>query len=186
MKFQYLTTTPRQTKKLGEILATELLKKAKVEKRTKFSLRKEVLKTKLKKGALIIGLEGDLGGGKTTFLQGFAKGLGIKEKILSPTFVIMKKFNIEHQTSNFKQFYHIDCYRIEKPKEILDLGFKEIISHSKNIVTIEWAERIQKILPKETIILKFEFINQKTRKITIGLKVDESNDSSPSAPTSWA
>ena len=137
MRVKYLTTTPRQTKKLGEILA------------------KEVLKTKLKKGALIIGLEGDLGGGKTTFLQGFAKGLGIKEKILSPTFVIIKKFRIQNSEFRIQSLYHIDCYRIENPKEILDLGFKEIISNSKNIVTIEWAERIQKILPKETIILKF-------------------------------
>ncbi|GAI22799.1 unnamed protein product, partial [marine sediment metagenome] len=106
--------------------------------------------------------EGDLGGGKTTFLQGFAKGLGIKEKILSPTFIILRKFLIPK--SQFLNFFHIDCYRISRPKEILDLGFKEIISNSKNIVTIEWAERIQKILPKETIILKFEFINQKTRR----------------------
>jgi tRNA threonylcarbamoyladenosine biosynthesis protein TsaE len=152
MKFNYLTANPSQTKKLGEILA------------------KEVLKTKLKKGALIIGLKGDLGGGKTTFLQGFAQGLGIKEKITSPTFVILRRFPIPAKTCNLKPktFFHIDCYRIEKPKEILDLGFKEIISNPKNIVTIEWAERIQKILPAGTIILKFEFINQKTRKITIG------------------
>jgi tRNA threonylcarbamoyladenosine biosynthesis protein TsaE len=158
MKFKYLTTAPLQTKKLGEILA------------------KEVLKTKLKKGALIVALEGDLGGGKTTFLQGFAKGLGIKEKILSPTFVIIKKFKIQNQSTSWRtkiqNLYHIDCYRIEKPKELSDLGFKEIISNPKNIVTIEWAERIQNMLPTGTIILKFEFIDQKTREITIGLKND--------------
>jgi len=167
MRAKYLTTTPLQTKKLGEILA------------------KEVLKTKLKKRALIIGLEGDLGGGKTTFLQGFAKGLGIKEKILSPTFIIMKKFSIiNYQVSTkvekkkiffdsqFSNFYHIDCYRISRPKEILGLGFKEIISNPKNIITIEWADRIDKILPAETIIINFELINQKTRKITIGFKND--------------
>jgi len=155
MRVKYLTTAPRQTKKLGEILA------------------QEVKKTKPQKRALVIGLEGDLGGGKTTFLQGFAKGLGIKQKILSPTFVIMRRFKIRANSCpnscKFASFYHIDCYRIEKPKEILDLGFKEIISNSKNIVTIEWAERIQKILPAETIILKFEFIDQKARKITVGL-----------------
>ena len=139
MRVKYLTTTPRQTQKLGEILA------------------KEVLKTKLKKEALTLGLEGDLGGGKTTFLQGFAKGLGIKEKILSPTFVILKKFKI--QNSKFKNFYHIDCYRIEKPREILDLGFKEIVSNPQNIITVEWADRIRKILPKKVIIIKFELLN---------------------------
>jgi len=145
MKLQYLTTNPSQTKKLGEILA------------------KEILRTKIKKTAFIIGLEGDLGGGKTTFLQGFAKGLGIKEKILSPTFVILKRFKV--QDGRFKDFYHIDCYRIKKSKEILDLGFKEIISNPKNIVALEWADRIRKILPKNSIILKFEFIGQNKRKI---------------------
>ena len=147
MKLKHLTTTPFQTKKLGEILA------------------KKFLKTKLKKTALVIGLEGNLGGGKTTFLQGLAKGLGIKKRILSPTFIIMKRFQVSG--FRFQYFYHIDCYRIQKPKEILDLGFKEIISNSRNIIAIEWAERIRKILPKDVIILKFKFINKTTRKIII-------------------
>lgn len=150
MKKEYLSISPSQTKKLGEILA------------------KEILKTKIKKTAVVIGLKGDLGGGKTTFLQGFAKGLGIKEKILSPTFVIIKRFKIpksKHLTSNIQYLIHIDCYRIEKPKEILDLGFKEIISNPQNIVTIEWANRIGNILPKNVIIIKFEFLNKTTRKI---------------------
>jgi len=154
MRRKYFTVNPTQTKKLGKILA------------------REVLKTKHQKRALVIGLEGDLGGGKTTFLQGFAKGLGIKQRILSPTFVIIKKFDIKHQTSNFIQFYHIDCYRISKPKEILDLGFNETVSDPRNIVVIEWAGRIFKILPAGTIILKFEFIDEKTREITINLKND--------------
>jgi tRNA threonylcarbamoyladenosine biosynthesis protein TsaE len=141
----YLTTHSLQTKKLGEKLA------------------KEILKTKSKKKAVIVGLEGDLGSGKTTFLQGFAKGLGIKEKILSPTFIIMKKFKIK--VSRFKNFYHIDCYRISKPKEILNLGFKKIISNPKNIIAIEWADQIKEILPKNTLILKFEFIEKIKRKI---------------------
>lgn len=153
----YLTKSPYQTKKIGEILA------------------KESLKTSTKK-ALVLGLIGDLGGGKTTFLQGFAKGLGINEKILSPTFVILKKFEIRNpksetnsksQNSKFRTFYHIDCYRIEKPEEILNLGFKKIIVNPKNIVAIEWTDRIKKILPRDIIILKFEFLNKNKRKITL-------------------
>jgi len=147
MKKTYLTTSPGQTKKLGENLA------------------KEILKTRTGKRAFIVGLEGDLGGGKTTFLQGFAKGLGIKEKILSPTFVIIKKFLIFN--FQFSNFYHLDCYRIEKPKEILDLGFKEIISNPKNIVAIEWAEKIKKILPKGTIWINLQFIDKNIRKLII-------------------
>lgn len=165
MKKIYLTLNPTQTKKLGEILATELLKKAKGEKRTRLSSSKEILKTKPLKGALVVGLEGDLGGGKTTFLQGFARGLGIKEKILSPTFIIMRKFHVP--CSMFHDFYHIDCYRVGKSKEVLDLGLKEIISNSQNIVAIEWADRIRKILPKKTIIFKFEFLGQTKRKISL-------------------
>ena len=139
MKKENITSDSIQTKKLGEKFA------------------KEILEKKPKKTAFVVGLEGELGGGKTTFLQGFAKGLGIKEKILSPTFVIMKKFN---------DFYHIDCYRIEKPKELLDLGFKKITSNPKNIIVIEWADRIRKIMPKHTLWIKFDFINEKRRRIT--------------------
>jgi len=147
MKKGYLTTNPAQTKKLGERLA------------------KEVLKKKLEKTAFVIGLTGELGGGKTTFLQGFAKGLGIKEKILSPTFVIYKRFQIKDL--RLKNFFHIDCYRIKKPKELLDLGFKEIIKNPKNIVVIEWADRVRKIMPKSALWIKFDFIDEKERKITI-------------------
>lgn len=144
---EHFTNRPSQTKKLGQILA------------------KEILKEKTKKGAQVLGLRGVLGGGKTTFLQGFAKGLGIKEKILSPTFVILKKFEI--QKPGFEFFYHIDCYRIEKPKEILGLGFKKIVSGLQNIVVIEWADRIQEILPQNTILISFEFNNKDKRRITI-------------------
>lgn len=162
-----------ETKNLGEKMAKRILKN--------FSPR-----------AIVVGLIGELGGGKTTFLQGFAKGLGIKEKILSPSFVILKRFKIpdcktkniyqgqplskmanrkiENQNSKlpkFKNFYHLDCYRVEKEKEILALGFKEIIFNSENIVCIEWADRIKKILPPDTLFLTFEFIDAKTRKIEL-------------------
>ena len=78
-KFKILTKNPSQTKRLGKILAGELLKVS-------------------RKRALVIGLIGDLGGGKTTFLQGLAIGLGIKKRILSPTFVIMKKFKVDRKS----------------------------------------------------------------------------------------
>ena len=168
MKKNYLTSNPGQTKKIGEILATRVIAQAiaKGEEEALASSTKEVLKTKIKKTAFVIGLEGGLGGGKTTFLQGFAKGLGIKQRILSPTFVIMKNFKIS-KCRNFEFFYHIDCYRISKPKEILDLGFKKIISNSKNIVAVEWADRIKKILPKNSLNLEFQFIDKNKRKISL-------------------
>jgi len=158
--FKILSQNPSQTKKIGKILAREILGGRLTKKVYPVGSRRDSC------GALVLGLVGDLGGGKTTFLQGFAKGLGIKEKILSPSFVILRRFEIKDL--RFKNFYHIDCYRISKPKEILDLGFKEIISDPKNIIAIEWADRIKKILPKKILILKFDFINhQNQRKIEI-------------------
>ena len=151
MKKTYLSTGASQTKKSGEILA------------------QEVIKTKLQKTAFLLCLEGSLGGGKTTFLQGFARGLGVKEKVLSPTFVLMRKFQILflNQQAKFQNFYHFDCYRIESPKELLSLGFKEIIKNPQNIVAIEWADKIKKIIPQKSLWLKFELIDKEKRKITI-------------------
>ncbi|PJA02377.1 tRNA (adenosine(37)-N6)-threonylcarbamoyltransferase complex ATPase subunit type 1 TsaE, partial [bacterium (Candidatus Gribaldobacteria) CG_4_10_14_0_2_um_filter_36_18] len=63
--------------------------------------------------------------------------------------------------------YHIDCYRIKKPEEILFLGFEEIISNPKNIVAIEWAEKVNKLLPKGSIILGFKIKGEKKREIKI-------------------
>lgn len=146
MEHIYITNNLSETKKIGRKLAKKILS---------FSDRKN---------AFVIALKGDLGSGKTTFLQGFAKGLGIQEKILSPTFVIFKKFPFFADKRNF---YHIDCYRIQNSKEILDLGFKQMISDPKNIIAIEWAERIEDILPKDTLTLEFEFINKTKRKIIL-------------------
>ncbi len=148
MKREYISSSSAQTKKFGERIAKQILKKR-------------------PKTAFVIGLEGELGGGKTTFLQGFAKGLGIKEKILSPTFVIIKRFKIENCKLKIENLYHIDCYRIQKAKELLDIGFKKIISGPQNIVVVEWADRVKKIMPKNTIWIRFKFINEKTRKIKV-------------------
>ncbi|MCX6723910.1 MAG: tRNA (adenosine(37)-N6)-threonylcarbamoyltransferase complex ATPase subunit type 1 TsaE [Candidatus Staskawiczbacteria bacterium] len=154
---KYITTNYKQTQKLGKEVA------------------EEILKMPAQKTAVVLGLQGNLGGGKTTFLQGFAKGLGIKEKILSPTFVIMKKFTLSYdrvprrmtgQVPKYKYLYHIDCYRLKSEEDILELGFDEIISDPKNIVAVEWPERIKKVLPQNTIFIDFRFIDAKTREIS--------------------
>ena len=146
---KFITKSEKETEKLGK------------------EFGKKILKEKPGKTAKILFLEGDLGGGKTTFLKGFARGLGIKEKILSPTFILIRKFNIKHRTSNFKHFYHIDCYRIEKPREILNLGFKKIVKDPKNILAIEWANRIHQIIPKKALQIKFKILNKNQRQIMI-------------------
>jgi tRNA threonylcarbamoyl adenosine modification protein YjeE len=147
MSKSYLTDSPTKTKELGKNIAKNVLKKKKGQR------------------AVVFGLEGDLGGGKTTFLQGFALGLSIKDKILSPTFVIMKKYEIL-KSKEYKNFYHLDCYRASDAKEIFSLGIKEIISNPENIVAVEWAKNIKTVLPEDLIWVKFKFVGQKTRKIT--------------------
>ncbi len=148
MKLEYLTRSPLQTKKLGEVLAKEVIKAGKGDK------------------ARVLGLIGDLGGGKTTFLQGFARGLGIKERILSPTFVILKKFEIKKR-GPFDFFYHIDCYRIGGSKDLAELGFKEMAADPANIIAAEWADKTKNLLPKDSIFLNFEFIDNNTRRIKV-------------------
>lgn len=119
--------------------------------------------------ATIIALVGNLGAGKTTFTQGFAEGLNIKEKIQSPTFVILKEYKLHrHKISKscFKNFYHIDCYRLKNEKDAKTIGLEEILKDPENLVLIEWAERVKKILPKKQLMtVKFFHINEKTRKI---------------------
>ncbi len=103
----------------------------------------------------VIALVGELGAGKTTFTQGFARGLGIKDKIISPTFVLIRQHG---------NFYHIDLYRLNDFK---DLGLEEILSNKNNIVLIEWAEKIKDLLPKNTIWIYFKIIKNNKREIKI-------------------
>jgi tRNA threonylcarbamoyladenosine biosynthesis protein TsaE len=129
---------------------------------------------------LILALTGDLGSGKTTFVQGLAKGLGIKRRILSPTFIIMRKYRIKlkTRTSNLKtttkklkhkNFYHIDLYRLEEniESEMQNLGTDDVFSESANIVVIEWAEKGRKAIPKDAVWVKFENLGGDSRKIKI-------------------
>ena len=150
MKKIYTAKSFQETQKIGEDLA------------------QKIIETGPQKQAVVLCLSGNLGGGKTTFLQGFANGLGIKEKILSPTFVIMKNFSAQGgPASGWKNFYHIDCYRLNSEDDILELDFKNIIKNPENIVAIEWPEKIEKVLPKKTIKIDFKFIDEKTREIVV-------------------
>lgn len=123
----------------------------------------------LKRGR-IIAFEGNLGAGKTTFIQGLAHGLGVKEKISSPTFVIFKKYKVTHQ-ENIKWLYHFDLYRINNIDEVIDLGLEDIIKEEKSIIAIEWAEKIKKILPKDVLQIKIKNINKNKRKFIFSEKI---------------
>ncbi len=127
-------------------------------------LAKKIISTKSIDGAYVIGLEGELGAGKTTFVKGFAKALGVKERITSPTFVIMKRYELR---GVYKLLYHIDAYRLKDEKELIQLGIEEIFSNPGNIVLIEWADRVKKILPKNRISIHMDHVSKKERKINI-------------------
>lgn len=140
-------------------------KSAKETKKIAANFAGNLLKSKPVKGAAVIGLIGELGSGKTVFSQGFAKGLGIKENVVSPTFVLERIYELPGK--KHRHLVHIDAYRLENPKEMLALGFKDLIKNPQNIILIEWADRIKKILPKNTIKINFEHINKNKRKITV-------------------
>lgn len=147
----HVTKGPKETQKLGHFL----FKKINLERR---------------KSSLVVALEGELGAGKTTLVQGLAKFLGIKSKIKSPTFTLMKKYpipksKIRNLTSRF--LYHLDCYRLKNHRDLLIFGIKDILNDKENIVLIEWPERIKKILPKKHVKISFEHVDQNTRKISI-------------------
>ncbi|MDP6704669.1 MAG: tRNA (adenosine(37)-N6)-threonylcarbamoyltransferase complex ATPase subunit type 1 TsaE [archaeon] len=128
------------------------------------SLAKEALGKSLGTTGRVFALQGELGAGKTTFAQGFAKGLGIKERVLSPTFLIIKEFHIPESKQGYTTFYHLDCYRVETSKEVQDLNWKEIVSNPHHIVVVEWAERIQDILPLDAVRVSFSLSSKENER----------------------
>lgn len=114
-------------------------------------------------------LYGDLGSGKTTFVQGFAEGLGITRRISSPTFIIMRSYEIrnKNQELRIKNLYHLDLYRTNSERDLEGLGLKEILNNSTNIVMIEWPERMGLLIPENGVKIEFEYLNDEERKIII-------------------
>lgn len=118
------------------------------------------------KQAAVVALHGDLGAGKTTFVQVIGQILGVKEAITSPTFVVMKKYEIDE---TWKKFIHIDAYRIASAEELVILNLAEEILSGDNIIFIEWAERVAEIFPANTTHLNFSLVdNQRSLKYNYG------------------
>ncbi len=112
--------------------------------------------------ATVIALQGDLGAGKTTFAQGFGKILGVEENMPSPTFVIMRSYEVDPSTSSgqawhrFKKLIHIDAYRLEHEAELLHLGWEALLADPTNIILVEWPEKVVGLIPKEAKTLHFK------------------------------
>lgn len=96
----------------------------------------------------VITIDGDLGVGKTVLAQGIAKGLGITDHVVSPTFTIIQEY-----TDGRIPLYHFDVYRIEDPDEMYEVGYEEYF-YGDGVCVIEWAELIKELLPKECIMIK--------------------------------
>lgn len=108
----------------------------------------------------IVALVGDLGGGKTTFTKGLAFGIGIKDKITSPSFTISRIYKGK------KNLAHFDFYRIDRPDRLLISELLDLAAGRDYVIVIEWAEKIEKFLPKHYRV-GFEHAANNTRKITI-------------------
>lgn len=118
------------------------------------------------KGARVIALQGELGAGKTTFAKSFLAALGVKESVTSPTFILFRPYPLK--TEHYSLAYHIDCYRLEDPKELVKLGLKEMLKNPKYIVLIEWAERVKKFLPKNIVWISIKHgVKKGSRTFTV-------------------
>jgi tRNA threonylcarbamoyladenosine biosynthesis protein TsaE len=140
----YRTSSSEETKRLGEKFAAEFLARGN------------------KKSAAVIVLSGELGAGKTTFVQGFLKGAGIRGRAPSPTFVIMRHYRISKKTHGFSAIIHMDAYRLQptaakNAAHLSALSFNEIVNDPENILLIEWGERIKGAIPKGALRVQFRY-----------------------------
>ena len=119
--------------------------------------------------ATIIALSGDLGAGKTTLTQQIAKELGITSNVISPTFVIMKTYELNSgrnlPPANFARLIHIDAYRLKSHTELLTLGFTELLADPQNLILIEWPEMVSEIIPENAIQIKLSHKSEEEREI---------------------
>lgn len=144
--------------------AQNLLKQIEEETKTQTNLGSRSKIYRQNRQATVVGLYGDLGSGKTTFMQFFGEALGVKEKILSPTFVIEKIYKIAHP--DFDHLIHIDAYRLENAGEMRNLGWENIVKNPRNLIAVEWADRIAGLLPDDHIRVNFFHHDERSRLIS--------------------
>lgn len=116
--------------------------------------------------ATVVTLSGDLGAGKTTFAKGVARALGITEHVTSPTFVIMKIYDLEGQA--FKRLVHIDAYRLKGMHHLKVLGWEELLADAGNLILIEWPEKIAGAVPQDAVRLALRYSGEGEREIIYG------------------
>lgn len=132
---QLKTSSPEQTYALGQALAKKI------------------------KSGFVLCLEGDLGAGKTLFVQGITAGLHVKEEVTSPTFALMNVYYGDYT------IYHFDLYRLEHVEELLDIGFYEYTQEKEAIIIIEWPDKFPEELPEAYLWIKIERDKSESERI---------------------
>ena len=117
-------------------------------------LAAKAVKIKIKRRhALVIALDGELGAGKTVFAKGLARGLGLRRTVSSPTFIIFRRYPLA-KAGRFKNFIHVDAYRLKSAADLKILDFKKQLNDPQNIILIEWADNVKKIIPRGAVWIK--------------------------------
>lgn len=148
----------------------KILKSSRETKSFAAFLAEKLIRSKIRKNALIISLIGNLGAGKTTFIQGFAKKFHVKHRVVSPSFLIFRRYSLPksiYKKSGFRSLYHVDLYRIHKKNELDVLAFKKIMAEPHNIILIEWADKIPAIVRKSSLRLTFAYGAGENERIII-------------------
>lgn len=111
---------------------------------------------------MVLSLEGDLGCGKTVFVQGLARGLSVPEAV----YVTSPSYALIHEYPGRIPLFHIDLYRIDGPDGMEDLGLYDIL-YGEGVIAIEWGERIQEALPPEGMTIRFTMVGDDARNISM-------------------
>lgn len=106
----------------------------------------------------VIALRGDLGAGKTTFVRGLAKGLGVTSRVQSPTYALVNEYG--------DKLFHFDWYRIASEDELYDLGWDNYLERG-GICAVEWSERAPGMLPPNTVVVTLSPVSEEERSISI-------------------
>lgn len=115
-------------------------------------------------GATVVALSGELGAGKTTFVQGMARALGISDPITSPTFVVEKIYELSGRS--FAHLVHIDAYRLKNAQELSSLGFETLLSDTQNLICVEWAENVRELIPEDATRVSLSVLQEGSRNIS--------------------
>ena len=145
MKNKLTLSSLKDTKKLGQELAKEILKRK-------------------GEASFVVFLDGDLGTGKTTLVKEIIFALGVKEKVKSPTFTIIEPYEL-----NNENIYHVDLYRIIDPSELEIIGLREYLNESNAIIFIEWPEKSYGYLKKFDLKISLKHLSENERKCRIEL-----------------